>query len=78
MLAWAPMGKAVSNGGGTSMGAVEWSPRRKAQEAKRRLRQEVTKAGPVTITRADGTVEERPSYKSREVQRIVARGKRRQ
>ncbi len=59
-------------------GTPEWSPRRKAREAKKRKAQEVTAAGPVTIKRADGTVEERPSYKKREVLRIVARGERRQ
>ena len=59
------------------MGGVEWSPRRKAIEAKRRKAQEVTTAGPVIIKKADGTTEQRPSYKKREVQRIVARGERR-
>lgn len=40
-----------------------------------RRRRNFTKAGPVTVTRADGTREVQPAYSSTEVDRVIEEGR---
>lgn len=59
--------------GGTPMGGTERSPARRRRDATRRSRMQrsTAQAGPVTITRRDGTTETQQPYTRAQALRIV-------
>lgn len=62
------MSKSRSYDGGAPMGARRLRPRKRKAP--------VTKAGPVTVTRADGSSEVKPAYDRKAIERIVDKGRR--